>query len=755
MPVGQNLLGRTLPDMRRGQQVAAARVPPETAARRTEPHLREFQHFRGTIPEAEQYPALPDPAVKLIAFYLPQFHPIPENDRWWGPGFTEWTNVTAAQPLFRGHDQPHRPGELGYYDLRAPEVMQRQIALAGQYGIQGFCFHYYWFGGKRLLERPLDMFLNHPEWDMPFCLCWANENWTRRWDGQDQEVLIAQEHSPQDDLDCLADLLRYVRDPRYLRVDGRPVLIVYRVDMLPDARATSERWRQACRNAGVGEILLVAALTFGVTDPLAFGFDAGVEFPPHGAVTDPLQVDDLAQGFRGHIGDYRDLARGNGSTPSCRIFRAVCPSWDNTARRGRSAYIFAGSTPDLYAEWLDSAVQYTIDNSPPSERLVFVNAWNEWAEGAHLEPDQRWGYGYLNATARVLGRYEPRGGPSAARPPSGSVAPQSPSVSRQEVSEPCPRPAAGPKIRPARHVSVVVPAYNHAAYIERALQSVAAQRLPAGVSLEVIVVDDGSTDGTPDRVKHFMAGHPDLDIRLFPQRNSGAHGAINRGVELSQGFYISLLNSDDEYAPDRIETAYQALLQTGQSFCFSDFEVIDDRSREIGMEHAYVRHLRENIARITTCPSLSYSLLRFNSTISTGNMFFTRGLFDRIGGFCDLEYCHDWDFALSALAFTVPVRLEQKLYRYRLHGANTILQLDSRRADEDSRAVLEKAALRMLGERRPGTYPAFTESRAYLAEFLGVDVEMLDEVSQPRRVWTKLKQRLASRIRRRFQRRAA
>jgi glycosyltransferase involved in cell wall biosynthesis/2-polyprenyl-3-methyl-5-hydroxy-6-metoxy-1,4-benzoquinol methylase len=344
--------------------------------------------------------------IRLIAFYLPQFHPIPENDAWWGKGFTEWTNVTKAVPQFQGHYQPRLPDALGYYDLRLKEVQREQIRLAKKYGFYGFCYHHYWFGGKRLLERPFQQVLDDPSLDFPFCICWANENWTRRWDGHDDEVLIGQNHSPEDDIAFIADLEPALRDPRYIRVEGRPLLIVYRAHLLPDPHATADRWRQFCRDRGLPEVYLVAAQTFGHKDPAEVGFDAAVAFPPHHNPGVIAPVEFYNPEFQGKAFDLPALVSkaesGYEDGSSFDFFPTVMPSWDNEARRPGQGRVFVGASPALYGRWLSSACSAAMGAQAPDKRIVFVNAWNEWAEGAYLEPDRRYGFAYLQATAKVL-----------------------------------------------------------------------------------------------------------------------------------------------------------------------------------------------------------------------------------------------------------------------------------------------------------------------------------------------------------------
>lgn len=364
-------------------------------------------------------------SVRLIAFYLPQFHPIPENDAWWGKGFTEWTNVAKAQPNFAGHYQPHLPGELGFYDLRLPDVRQKQAELAAEYGIYGFCYYYYWFNGQRLLSRPLDEVIESGQPSLPFCVCWANENWTRTWDGRDHHVLMAQQYSDVNDDLFIRSLLPALADNRYIRINGKPLILIYKASLLPDPKRTTELWRTLCKQAGIGDIYLtcVQNLTKGsiVIDPRSLGFDAGVEFPPLGGGVPTMPPDSpLNPDFKGLYYDYWETAKNfiSVNTPAFPWFRGVMPSWDNTARRQDAAHVFLDSSPRTYQLWLDFLIEWTVRERSGDERIVFINAWNEWAEGNHLEPDQTFGRAYLEATRATL-----EGAASPAGQASGNTAP--------------------------------------------------------------------------------------------------------------------------------------------------------------------------------------------------------------------------------------------------------------------------------------------------------------------------------------------
>lgn len=369
------------------------------------------QEATGRLDEVAALIERPYSAPRMIAFYLPQYHPIPENDEWWGEGFTEWHNVKTAEPLFSGHYQPHVPADLGYYDLRESQTRVAQAELARQYGIEGFCYYHYWFNGKQLLQQPLQDLLASGEPDYPFCLCWANENWTRRWDGEDQQILMQQSYSEEDDRAHIRHLLPVFEDKRYIRVNGRPLFLVYRTQNMPAPGRSAEIWREEARKAGLGEIYLCRVEGKFNDDPRDINFDAAIEFAPDWWNKGPQLTPNsnlLPEADREvktvckdhYVHDYQAMvdtmmAKAN---PPYKWFRCVTPSWDNRARRKKGANIFVGATPDGYRSWLRRAIENTNDRLLGEERIVFLNAWNEWAEGCHLEPDEEFGHAWLEAT---------------------------------------------------------------------------------------------------------------------------------------------------------------------------------------------------------------------------------------------------------------------------------------------------------------------------------------------------------------------
>jgi len=351
------------------------------------------------------------PNVRTVAFHLPQFHPIPENDAWWGAGFTEWTNVAAARRRFPGHHQPHVPADLGFYDLRLDESRRAQAELARRYGIEGFVYWHYWFDGRRILERPVDEVLRSGEPDLGFALGWANQTWSGVWHGAPDRILIEQTYR-DDDRAHFEHLLPFFEDARYLRVGGRPLFYVFRPEQLPDPRAWTDRWRRMASDAGLPGIYLVAEMSdlvgWGLSfdDPATAGFDAGlhVRIPVHTSAAVRLRMRFLRRLGLPEIYRYVDRPVERPSVrPPAKVLPCVCPNWDNTPRAGRRGVVAHGSTPERFRTHVRDAVE-RLRERPCDERLLFVKSWNEWAEGNHLEPDRRWGHRYLEVLAEETAR---------------------------------------------------------------------------------------------------------------------------------------------------------------------------------------------------------------------------------------------------------------------------------------------------------------------------------------------------------------
>ena len=351
--------------------------------------------------------------VRCLAFYLPQFHEIPENNEWWGQGFTEWTNVKKAVPLYGGHYQPRIPADsLGNYDLgdeNGLEVQLKQMEMAKAYDISGFCYYYYWFdNGKRLLEKPLDRHLNNSEIDFPFCLCWANENWTRSWDGLNKDIIMPQTYMQGWERKFVEDLIPYFSDPRYIKVDGAPYLLIYNIFDIENADKSLIKIRNIAREYGIEKIHISAVRRTETSDELSFsGFnlDSLTDFPPHLLSKVDCHDDGDRYGMKpGHLRDYRKACNyhSNMRRQPYTYFRTAMLQWDNTARRGANAHIYENFSYDYFKEWLYAIKRYTIFNNKPDENLMFINAWNEWAEGTVLEPDAKNGFKALETTKEVL-----------------------------------------------------------------------------------------------------------------------------------------------------------------------------------------------------------------------------------------------------------------------------------------------------------------------------------------------------------------
>ncbi len=342
--------------------------------------------------------------LRVLAFFLPQFHPTPENDLWWGAGFTEWTNVAKAQPSYEGHYQPHLPADLGFYDLRLVETLRAQAALARRYGIEGFVFYHYNFGKQRMLYQPLATLRANADIDIRFCLCWANENWTRHWDGGAREILLEQLYDSDTIASVIADAVDAASDPRAITVDGKPLFLVYRPLKIPDPSAFAARCRKAFAAAGFPGVHLAYVESMEAVDahtsPADLGFDASIEFPPHGnaapSAGQPAVIKDAWSGLRYDYPDSVINFTVRDTAPYPR-YPTVFPGWDNTPRQPRLGSSFDDATPEAFRVYVEEKIDEIRGFLQGDGRLLFVNAWNEWAEGAHLEPDTGFGHRWLEA----------------------------------------------------------------------------------------------------------------------------------------------------------------------------------------------------------------------------------------------------------------------------------------------------------------------------------------------------------------------
>lgn len=354
---------------------------------------------------------------RLIAFYLPQYHPIPENDAWWGKGFTEWTNVAKAKPLFKGHYQPHLPADLGFYDLRVPEVREQQAELAREAGIEGFCYWHYWFAGKQLLERPFHEVLASGKPDFPFCLAWANESWTGVWHGAPGRILIEQTYPGEEDYQKhFLALLPAFQDKRYIQIDGKPLFILYRPSAVPNLQTFTDIWRKKAKEHGLKGIYFVGSeymivkksrpdLDGWILDsPCISGFNRSKRLKDLiiKAINKLTRVNWNLKinPYTNHPFTYKthDIKNFNKNLLAIdeNEFPTIVPNWDNTPRSGYRGSVWLDSSPDFFSYQLSQYAEL-ISNRKIDHQIIFIKSWNEWAEGNYLEPDQKFGKSYLNA----------------------------------------------------------------------------------------------------------------------------------------------------------------------------------------------------------------------------------------------------------------------------------------------------------------------------------------------------------------------
>lgn len=362
--------------------------------------------------------------MNVVAFYLPQFHSIPENDEWWGKGFTEWTNVRKAMPLFEGHNQPRVPLNGNYYNLLDPKTLRWQVDLANKYGVGGFCFYHYWFDGHMLLEKPVEMFLADESLDLPFCICWANEHWTNQWVSGENKVLIEQRYGGEAEWrEHFEYLLPFFKDDRYIRVDGKPLVVLYRpeiVDCLPDMLAC---WRNLAEENGLGGLVITYQHPSYYVYPEKREdlFDYNIEFQPTLALTmKKSQKHKILRSIKRRLAlfmeknfgiDLRFIGSSTGLSHISydEIWKAILSmeptrknsfpgafvDWDNTPRRGMKGSLYDGVTVEKFRHYFKEQVKRA--RNVYSSNFLFMFAWNEWAEGGYLEPDENRGYGFLEA----------------------------------------------------------------------------------------------------------------------------------------------------------------------------------------------------------------------------------------------------------------------------------------------------------------------------------------------------------------------
>lgn len=553
------------------------------------------------------------PRAKLLAYYLPQYHPIAENDRFWGKGFTEWRNVARGLPRFAGHVQPRLPRDLGFYNLAEGDVMRRQIEMAKAAGVFGFCFYHYWFDGRRVLETPVNRFLADRSLDFPFCIMWANENWTRTWDGAERDVLLQQSYQEEDDEALIDDLARHFRDDRYIRLNGRPLWFIYRPGHVPDCQNRVSRWRKIFAQRHGETPLIFMARAFGDKDPSAFGLDGAIEFPPHGIfATAPeitAELDIWDDKYNGTVYDYEDVTEAaiqneRGDMP---LIRTVFPSWDNESRRPGRGTTVTGSTPDKFRVWLEWALQEAVSNPVAGEPLLCVNAWNEWAEGAYLEPDVHFGAAYLNTVSRVM---------------------NSPLADLQ--------------------VTAVLPCFNHAAYLPYRLASVLNQSRPPD---EIIFLDDGSNDESLKIATEILQNSSIPHRIIATEKSSGSvFGQWLKGIDAASHDLIWVAETDDHADPGFLDNLLPAFLRKDVMLACGRIDAIGYDGKTRGDLTTYwegLEHLsRDRSATIPAARLFEHDFVSRNLVANVSGAIFRKPLLtqkerDRLTSY---RFAGDWYF---------------------------------------------------------------------------------------------------------------
>lgn len=379
---------------------------------------------------------------RIIALYLPQYHPIPENDKWWGKGFTEWTNVVKARPLYKGHYQPHLPADLGFYDLRLPEVREQQAQLAKEAGIEGFCYYHYWFGnGKELLERPFNEVLASGKPDLPFCLCWANHDWTNKtWtkgkNHKKDSMIMKMEYSTEDYKKHFYHLLPAFKDNRYMKVDGKPIFAIWAPKDIPDAKEFINLWQELAKQNGLKGIHFVGytvnssgksvkgnKLSLWSTDEAAEHYNAILNLGFDAVISSGLsRGQSLCKGKlkmliyylrkktfwpSSNFCDYEQVMKNYYVEEDKweNVYPTLLPQWDRTPRAGIATNPLTGATPDKFEKTIENALDLVKDKTP-DHQILFLKAWNEWGEGNYVEPDDKYGHGWLNAIKKALNKYK-------------------------------------------------------------------------------------------------------------------------------------------------------------------------------------------------------------------------------------------------------------------------------------------------------------------------------------------------------------